>query len=59
MLTQQKVKFEWTHTHHTVFLNLKEATIQAPILHYPDPNKNTLSTQMHLMMHVEQTLTGT
>ena len=39
MLTQQQVKFEWTHTHHTAFLNLKEVIIQAPILHYPDPNK--------------------
>ena len=25
--------------HHTAFLHLKEAIIQAPILHYPDPNK--------------------
>ena len=39
MLTRQQVKFEWTHTHHTAFLNLKEATIQAPILCYLDPNK--------------------
>ena len=38
MLTQQ-VKFEWTPTHHTAFLNLKEVIIQAPKLHYPDPNK--------------------
>ena len=39
MLTHQQVKFDWTSTHHGVFLNLKEAIIQAPILHYPDPNK--------------------
>ena len=39
MLTQQQVKFEWTPMHHTAFLHLKEAIIQAPILHYPDPNK--------------------
>ena len=39
MLTCQQVKFDWTSTHHTAFLNLKEAIIQAPILHYPDPNK--------------------
>ena len=39
MLTQQQVKFEWTPMHHTTFLHLKEAIIQAPILHYPDPNK--------------------
>ena len=38
MLTQQ-VKFKWTPTHHTTFLNLKGAIIQAPILCYPDPNK--------------------
>ena len=34
-----KVKFDWTPLHHTAFLSLKEAIIQAPILHYPDPNK--------------------
>ena len=39
MLTRQQVKFEWTPMHHTAFLHLKEAIIQAPILHYPDPNK--------------------
>ena len=39
MLTQQQVKFEWTPTHHTAFLHLKEAIIHSPILHYPDPNK--------------------
>ena len=39
MLTQQQVKFECTPTHHTAFLNLKEAVMQAPILCYPDPNK--------------------
>ena len=39
MLTCQQVKFDWTSTHHTAFLNLKEAIIQTPILCYPDPNK--------------------
>ena len=39
MLTCQQVKFDWTSTHHATFLKLKEAIIQAPILHYPDPNK--------------------
>ena len=39
MLTQQQVKFEWIPTHHTAFVNLKEAIIQAPILLNPDPNK--------------------
>ena len=39
MLTQQKVKFDWTSTHHATFLNLKHAITQAPKLHYPDPNK--------------------
>ena len=39
MLTHQQVKFDWTPTHHTAFVNLKEAIIQAPMLHYPDPNK--------------------
>ena len=39
MLTRQQVKFEWTSVHHTTFLHLKEAIVQAPILHYPDPDK--------------------
>ena len=39
MLTHQQVKFDWTAIHHTAFLNLKEAIIWAPILHFPDPNK--------------------
>ena len=26
-------------THHEAFLKLKESNIEAPILHYPDPNK--------------------
>ena len=39
MLTQQQVKFEWTPMHYTAFLHLKEAIIQALILHYLDPNK--------------------
>ena len=39
MLTQQQVKFEWTPMYHTAFLHLKEAIIQAPILHYQDPDK--------------------
>ena len=39
LLTRQQVKFEWTSVHHTVFLYLKEAIVQAPILHYPDPDK--------------------
>ena len=28
--------------HHTAFLHLKEVTIHAPILHYPDPNKSKI-----------------
>ena len=39
MMLSCQVKFDWTPTHHTTFLNLKEAIIQAPILYYPDPNK--------------------
>ena len=39
MLTCQQVKFYWTSTHHTAFLSLKEAIIQAPILCHPHPNK--------------------
>ena len=39
LLTRQKVKFHWTPEHHATFLHLKEAIVQAPILHYPNPNK--------------------
>ena len=39
LITRQQVKFEWTPVHHTAFLHLKEAIVQAPILHYPNPDK--------------------
>ena len=39
LLTRQQVKFDWTLEHHTTFLHLKEAIVQAPILHYPNPSK--------------------
>ena len=39
LLTRQQVKFDWTWEHHTAFLCLKEAIVQAPILHYPNPSK--------------------
>ena len=44
--TRQQVKFEWTPEHHTTFLHLKEAIIQAPVLYYPNPTRGTLSTLM-------------
>ena len=37
LLTHHKAMFEWTPVHHTAFMMLKEAIIQAPILCYPDP----------------------
>ena len=39
LLPRQQVKFDWTLIHHATFLHLKEALVQAPILHYPNPNK--------------------
>ena len=39
LLTRQQVKFDWTQEHHTTFLHLKEAIVQAPILHYPNLEK--------------------
>ena len=39
LLTRQQVKFEWTPEHQAAFVHLKEAIVQAPILHYPNPNK--------------------
>ena len=40
ILTHQQAKFEWTPTHHNVFLTLKDSVIQAPILHYPNLKKH-------------------
>ena len=37
LLTYHKAKFEWTPTHHTAFMTLKETITQASILCYPDP----------------------
>ena len=39
LLARQQVQFEWTPEHDTAFLHLKEAIVQAPILHYPNPDK--------------------
>ena len=39
LLTHQQAKFNWTPTHHKAFLHIQESIIQAPILHYPEPNK--------------------
>ena len=39
LLTRQQVKFEWTPNHQTAFEHLKNAIVQAPILHHPNPNK--------------------
>ena len=39
LLTRQQIKFDWTPSHCKAFLTLKEVITQAPILHYPDPNR--------------------
>ena len=39
LLTRQQVKFEWTPEHQEVFMKLKYSTIQATILHYPNPSQ--------------------
>ena len=39
LLTRQQVKFDWTPEHQEIFIHLKEAIVQAPILHYPNPHK--------------------
>ena len=39
MLTRMDIKFEWKEAHHSAFMKLKEAIIQAPILQYPDTTK--------------------
>ena len=33
------VKSEWKEIHHSAFMKLKDAIIQAPILQYPDTTK--------------------
>ena len=39
LLTRQQVKFDWMPEHQEAFIHLKEAIVQASILHYPNPNK--------------------
>ena len=39
VLTRMDVKFEWKETHRCVFMKLKDAIIQVPILRYPDTTK--------------------
>ena len=39
LLTRQQVKFEWTPEHQEAFMKLKDSSIQAPILHYPNPSR--------------------
>ena len=39
LLTRQQVKLEWTSENQAAFVQLKDAIVQAPILHYPNPNK--------------------
>ena len=33
------MKFKWTPDHQAAFVHLKTTVVQAPILHYPNPNK--------------------
>ena len=39
LLTRRQVKFDWTPEHQEAFIHLKEDIVQAPILHYANPNK--------------------
>ena len=39
LLTCHKARFKWAPAHHTTFMTLKEAIIQASILCYPVPTK--------------------
>ena len=40
LLTRQQVKFDWTPEHQEAFIHLKEAIVQAPILHLLQPKQN-------------------
>ena len=42
LLTRQQLKFNWTPEHQDAFIHLKKAIVQAPILHYPNPNKTNI-----------------
>ena len=54
LLTRQQVKFDWTPEHQEAFIHLKEAIVQAPILHYPNPHKTYIVyTWMLQMMPAE------
>ena len=53
MLTRMDVKFEWKETHHSTFMKLKEAIIQAPILDTQTQQNPTLCTQMPPTMLAE------
>ena len=53
LLTRQQVKFKWTPEHQTAFVHLKNAIVQAPILHYPTPTKCISYILMLLMMLAE------
>ena len=53
LLTRQQVKFDWTPTHHTAFLQLMEAVVQAPSYTTQTLARNILCTQMLQMMPVE------
>ena len=60
LLTRQQVKFDWTLEHHTAFPHLKEAIVQAPILHYPNPSKKIHCVHRHFQWCLQSTtLTGT
>ena len=53
LLTRQQVKFDWTPEHQATFVHLKDTIVQAPILHYPNPNKTYIVYTDALMMLVE------
>ena len=42
------MKFDWTPEHHATCLHLKEAIVQAPILHYPNTNKKYIVCEAQL-----------
>ena len=51
MLTRQWVKFDWTPEHQEAFIHLKEAIVQAPILHYPHPNKMYIKCRFLILLN--------
>ena len=53
------MKFGWTPEHQEALIYLKEAIVQAPILHYPNPNKTYIDSDDACRAQLSQEHNGT